>query len=152
MPERTSGGLFLPDPEALAMEAGPPPPFANPVEPPTEGVVLDCGFASPFFVTDVEHWWAELHDARVHVFEGELVIDQLIEPLERAAQEARAVLIIAPSLSVPARQFMVINKLRGIINASAIATARGAEVLAFLKGGVAKRVRSGASRTCVSAA
>lgn len=152
MPERTSGGLFLPDPEALAMESGPPPPFANPIEPPSEGLVLDAGFASPFLITDAENWWAELHDAHVHVFDSELVIDQLISPLEDAAREARAVLIIAPSISVPARQFIVINKLRGIINASAIATSRGAEVLAFVKHGVALRVRSGQRTTTITAA
>ncbi|MFT3710810.1 MAG: hypothetical protein QM817_24565 [Archangium sp.] len=147
MTERTSGGLFLPDAEALALEPGPMPPFAKPVEPPAEGLVLACGFASPFLITDPENWWAELHDARVHVFAGEVSIDQLISPLEEAAREARAVLIVAPVISVPARQFIVINKLRGIINASAIETTRGGEL-----GSHVKRVRSGRTTTCVIAA
>jgi hypothetical protein len=153
VPDRTAGGLFLPDPEALAMQPGEAPPFATPIEPPAEGLVLDAGFASPYFITDPENWWAELDRPRVHFFDHEVVVDELIAPLEAAAEKAEAVLVVAPSLSAPARAFMVINKLRGIIFASAIETTRADELRAHLGGkDVARRVRSGRATTTVTAA
>ena len=94
VPERTPGGLFLPDHDALAMAAPALPPFARPIEPSGDGFQIDAGFASPYFVTDPERWVAELDQPHVRIAERTLATGDLLDDLEAAAREARPILIV----------------------------------------------------------
>jgi hypothetical protein len=148
MSDRTSGGLFLPDAETLAMEAPPPPAFAKPQEPQGEGIRIDAGFVSPYFVTDVDRWWVELDRPEVVVFERTVELNDLVPIAEAAAATAKPFLVAAPAVSAEARTLLVINKLRGILHVSAIETPRAAE----LKGLTPTKVICGLSTTLISAA
>lgn len=152
MPERTSGGLFLPDDAALAMAAPALPAFARPVEPSGDGFRIDAGFASPYLVTDPERWLAELDQPRVRIADHALDTGDLVDDLEAAARDAHAILIVAPALSAAARALLVVNKLRGILFASAIETACGPDLAHYLNGReVATRAISGTRSTLIVA-
>jgi hypothetical protein len=147
MPERTAGGLFLPDAEALAMKSGEMPPFAKPVEPTGDGLVIEAGFSSSYLITDAENWWAELDRPSVLIAERALDVADLIAPLEAAAQAARPIAIVAFGVSPEARAFVVINKLRGFFTATVVETTRTAEVASYLGSDQARRVVSGVHTT-----
>jgi hypothetical protein len=131
VPERTPGGLFLPDEAALMDDVPVLPAFAKPVEPGGDGLLIDSGFSSGYLVTDPEHWLAILEQPRLFIQDRALDVADLIEPLEVAAHKASPIVVIAPALTVRARAFVIINKLRGTIQASAIETQRTAEILAY---------------------
>ena len=147
MPERTAGGLFLPDADAVAMKSGEMPAFAKPVEPSGDGLVIEAGFASSYLITDPQNWWVELDRPSVLIAECALEVADLIAPLEAAALAARPIAIVAFGVSPEARAFVVINKLRGIIYATIVETTRTAEVASYLGGDQARRVVSGVTTT-----
>ena len=107
------------------------PPFAKPVEPGGDGLLIDAGFASAYLVTDAEHRLAVLEQPRLFIQDRPLDLPDLIAPLEVAAHKASPIVVIAPALTVRARAFVIINKLRGTLNASVIETQRIAEILAY---------------------
>jgi hypothetical protein len=131
VPERTPGGLFLPDVTALMDDVPELPPFAKPVEPAGSGLLIDSGFSSGYQVTDPEHWLAILDEPRLFIQDRALDVADLIAPLEVAAHKAVPIVVIAPALTVEARAFLIINKLRGTLLASSIETQRTAEILAY---------------------
>ena len=108
-----------------------PPPFAKPVEPAGDGLLIDAGFVSGYLVTDPEHWLAILEQPRLFIQDRALDLADLIAPLEVAAHKASPIVIIAPALTVRARAFVIVNKLRGTLNASVIETQRIAEIVAY---------------------
>lgn len=133
MSERTPGGLFLPDPEDL------PPPavlpaWANPVPPEGEGFALEAGVASPYFVTDPKRWWCELHRPGLLRFDAEVTLEQLVPGAEAAAAQVRPFLVVAPAFTDDAVTFLVVNKLRGILQVAAVATPLGPELSTWLAG------------------
>ena len=131
MPDKTPGGLILPEETELMDEQPVMPAFAKPVEPGGDGLLIDAGFASAYFVTDPEHWLAILEQPRLFIQDRALDLADLIAPLEVAAHKASPIVIIAPALTVKARAFVIINKLRGTLSASVIETQRIAEIVAY---------------------
>ena len=107
------------------------PPFATPVEPAGDGLWIDSGFSSAYFVTDPDHWLAILDEPRLFIQDRALDVADLIEPVEVAAHKASPIVVIAPALTVRARALLIINKLRGVVLASAIETQLIAEIRAY---------------------
>ncbi|MFO0598050.1 MAG: hypothetical protein U0228_22300 [Myxococcaceae bacterium] len=156
MPDRTPGGLFLPDADALALITGPAPakpPFASPVEPdPTPGALrLEAGAASPYLVTDAERWLVELDGPELFTFAREPSLAELIAIAESAAAVARPFVVVAPSFATDALAMLVVNKLRGILNVGAVITPRPDDVKSWLGARALARVVSGSSSTVFSA-
>jgi chaperonin GroEL len=162
MSERTAGGLFLPDEQAISMLAT---PVREAVEPGGEGLVVHAGHVTPFFVTNPSTWVAELDRPRVFVSSEPLEAVQALVPLfESAALAAEPVAVFAPTFSAEVVAFLMVNKLRGILFVDAIATSQLHDVAALL--GVtaradvptdqatlprARRVVSGARTTLITA-
>jgi hypothetical protein len=148
--ERTAGGLILPDDATLMEDVPPLPPFAKPIEPVGAGLRIDSGFSSAYFVTDPEQWLAILDQPRLFIQDRALDLEDLIAPLEVAAHKAAPIVVIAPALTVRARALLIINKLRGVLFASAIETQLTAEVLAYSsRHGHITRVSSGVHTSLV---
>lgn len=131
MAERTPGGLYLPENGALMDDVPVLPPGARPVEPAGPGLLIDSGFSSGHLVTDVAHWLAILEQPRLFVQDRALDVADLIAPMEVAAHKGVAIVIVAQALTVHARAFIIINKLRGTILASSIETQRTQEIVAY---------------------
>lgn len=107
------------------------PPLAKPIEPSGSGLLIDSGFSSGYLVTDAEDWLAILELPRLFVQNRALDVSDLIAPMEVAAHKGAAIVIVAPALTVEARAFIIINKLRGTVLACAIETQRTQEIVAY---------------------
>ena len=86
-----------------------------------EGMQLDRGYLSPYFVTDPESMEAVLEDPVILISEKKITSMRDILPvLEQAAKQARPILIIAEDVEGEALATLVVNKLRGTINVVAV--------------------------------
>jgi chaperonin GroEL len=86
-----------------------------------EGMQIDRGFISPFFVTNPEKMQAELVDARILIVERKISSIQTILPiLEQVAKLAKPLLIIADSIEGDALAGLIVNKMRGVLAVAAI--------------------------------
>ena len=87
-----------------------------------EGMQFDRGYISPYFVTDAEHMEAVIEDAYILIHDKKISSAQDIIPvLEKLVQIGRKnLVIIAEDVDGEALATLVLNKLRGMINALAI--------------------------------
>ncbi|RMG09002.1 MAG: chaperonin GroEL [Planctomycetota bacterium] len=86
-----------------------------------EGMKFDRGYLSPHFVTDPETMEAVLENAYVLLCDQKLSsIRSLIPLLEQVAQAKRPLLIIAEDVEGEALATLVVNKLKGIVEACAV--------------------------------
>jgi len=88
----------------------------------TEGMRLEKGFISPYFVTDSsrmeviqENPYVLLTDKKIT-----LVQQELVPILEQVAKTGRSLLIISEDIEKEALATIIVNKLRGIINVVAV--------------------------------
>jgi chaperonin GroEL len=86
-----------------------------------EGMQFDRGYISPYFVTDptrmetvIENPYILLHEKKVSV------LKDLLPLLEQVAKLGRPLLIIAEEVDGEALAALVVNKLRGVLNACAV--------------------------------
>jgi chaperonin GroEL len=88
----------------------------------TEGMKLEKGFISPYFVTNPERMEVEFENCYVLVTDKKITYVQqdLIPILEKIAPTKQSLLIIAEDVEKEALATLVLNKLRGIINVVAI--------------------------------
>jgi len=160
MTDRTAGGLFLPNDEVLAMvDAAAPRPSEEPTAASPAELVVAAGHASHYFVTDPGAWTTELYDPRVLVTSAPIErAADLVPLLEAAARDAQPIVIAAPSVAKEALALLIVNKLRGTLQASALVTSELDAIAACLGTTVrptldasdlprAKRVVSGARTT-----
>jgi chaperonin GroEL len=85
-----------------------------------EGMQFDKGYISPYFVTTPE-MTCELEDALILIYEKKLNnVRDLLPLLEKVAQAAKPLLIIAEDVESEALAALVINKLRGILQVCAV--------------------------------
>jgi chaperonin GroEL len=85
-----------------------------------EGMQFDKGYISPYFVTS-EDMTCEFEDAYILIYEKKLNnVRDMLPLLEKVAQEAKPLLIIAEDVESEALAALVINKLRGILNVCAV--------------------------------
>jgi chaperonin GroEL len=86
-----------------------------------EGMRFDRGYLSPYFVTNQETMVAELEDALVLVHEKKIsALKDLVPVLEGAMRAQRPLLIIAEDIEGEALAALVVNKLRGTLQAVAV--------------------------------
>lgn len=87
----------------------------------TEGVSIDKGYVSPFFVTDSAKGEAVLENPLIFITDQKLrYAPEIVPLLEIAASSNRPLLIIADEIEGQALQLCVVNKMRGIISVAAI--------------------------------
>ena len=87
-----------------------------------EGMQLDRGYLSPYFVTNSERMEAEIEDPYILITDKKISSAQDIVPiLEKLVQIGkREIVVIAEDVDGEALATLVLNKLRGMVNALAI--------------------------------
>ena len=86
-----------------------------------EGMQFDKGYISPYFVTDKENMEAILEDCYIQIYEKKLSnMKDLLPLLEKVAQKAKPLLVIAEDVEGEALATLVVNKLRGTLQACAV--------------------------------
>ena len=86
-----------------------------------EGMHFDRGYISPYFMTNAEMLDAVLEDAYILLHEKKISnIRELIPLLEKTAQVARPLLVVAEDVEGEALAAMVINRLQGILKICAV--------------------------------
>ncbi|MGQ9827342.1 MAG: chaperonin GroEL [Roseiflexus sp.] len=87
----------------------------------TEGMQIDRGYISPYFVTNPERMEAELEDPYILITDKKISsIQDILPVLEKALQVTKNLVIIAEDVDGEALATLVVNKLRGTINALAV--------------------------------
>src|SRR3954466_10573270 len=87
----------------------------------TEGMQFDKGYISPYFVTDAERMEAVLDDAYLLLVQGKISsISDLLPLLEKVVQAGKALFIVAEDVDGEALSTLVVNKIRGTFNATAV--------------------------------
>ncbi|MEW6259235.1 MAG: chaperonin GroEL [Thermodesulfobacteriota bacterium] len=86
-----------------------------------EGMQFDKGYISPHFVTNREKMEVVLEDAYILVHEKKISsLKDMIPLLEEVARSHKPLLIIAEDVEGEALATLVLNKLRGTLNAAAV--------------------------------
>ena len=86
-----------------------------------EGMQFDRGYLSPYFVTDPEKMEAELEEPYILVHEKKISnLRDMLPLLEEVARTGKPLLVIAEDVEGEALATLVVNKLRGTLNACAV--------------------------------
>jgi chaperonin GroEL len=86
-----------------------------------EGMQIDRGYLSPYFVTDAERMEAILDDPYILLHEKKLShLQELLPVLEQIAQAGAPLLILAEDVEREALTTLVVNKLRGTLQCVAV--------------------------------
>jgi chaperonin GroEL len=86
-----------------------------------EGMQFDRGYLSPYFVSDPERMEAILEDPYILIHEKKISnMKDLLPVLEQIARSGKPLLIIAEEVEGEALATLVVNKLRGTLNAAAV--------------------------------
>jgi len=87
----------------------------------TEGLQIDRGYLSPYFVTNTERMEAELEAPYVLITDKKIsAIADILPALEQVARSSRPLLIIAEDVDGEALATLVVNKLQGRLNVLAV--------------------------------
>ena len=87
----------------------------------TEGMQFDKGYISPYFVTDQDRMEAILEDAYVLISANKIsALSDLLPLLEKVAQAAKPLLIIAEDIEGEALSTLVVNRMRGVFASVAV--------------------------------
>ncbi len=87
----------------------------------TEGMRFDKGYISPYFVTDTERMEAVLEEPFILLTDKKIgMVQDLVPVLEQVARSGRPLLIIAEDIEKEALATLVVNKLRGVLNVTAV--------------------------------
>jgi chaperonin GroEL len=83
----------------------------------TEGMQIDRGYISPYFVTNPERMEAELDDPFILITDKKISsIQDILPVLEKVAAARAPLMIIAEDVDGEALATLVVNKLRGTLN------------------------------------
>ena len=86
-----------------------------------EGMQFDRGYLSPYFVTDADRMEVILEDPYILIHEKKIsALKDLVPLLEKSAQQGKPLLILAEDLEGEALATLVVNKIRGTIQAAAV--------------------------------
>ena len=86
-----------------------------------EGMQFDRGYLSPYFVTDPERMECVLENCYILIHEKKVsTMKDLLPVLEQVAKMGRPLLIIAEDVEGEALATLVVNKLRGTLQAAAV--------------------------------
>ena len=86
-----------------------------------EGMQFDRGYLSPYFITNAEKMLVELGSPLVLLFDKKITnLKDLLPVLEQVQKSGKPLLIIAEDIEGEALATLVVNKLRGVLNISAV--------------------------------
>ncbi len=86
-----------------------------------EGMQFDRGYLSPYFVTDPERMEVSLDEPYILIHEKKISnMRDMLPLLEQVAKMGRPLLIVAEDVEGEALATLVVNKLRGTLNACAV--------------------------------
>src|SRR5450755_351845 len=86
-----------------------------------EGMQFDRGYLSPYFVTDADRMECVLEEPYILIHEKKIAnMKDLLPVLEQIARSGRPLLVIAEEVEGEALATLVVNKLRGTLNACAV--------------------------------
>ena len=86
-----------------------------------EGMQFDRGYASPYFVTDQDSMECVLENALLLIHEKKISsMKDLLPVLETVSRQGKPLLIISEETEGEALATLVVNKLRGTLNAAAV--------------------------------
>ena len=86
-----------------------------------EGMQIDRGYISPYFVTDQERQVVEFENPAILLTDKKISsIADLVPILEKVARAGQSLLIIPEDIEGEALATLVVNKARGVLNAAAI--------------------------------
>jgi chaperonin GroEL len=87
----------------------------------TEGMQFDKGYLSPYFVTDQDRQEAVLEDAYILLNQGKISsVQEMLPVLEKVMQTGKPLVIIAEDVEGEALATLVVNKIRGTFNSTAV--------------------------------
>ncbi|HUL73244.1 MAG TPA: chaperonin GroEL [Vicinamibacterales bacterium] len=86
-----------------------------------EGMRLDRGYLSPYFITDTEKMRAVLDEPAILIHEKKIgSMSDLVPVLEPIAKSGRALLVVADDVDGDALATLVVNKIRGVLPCAAV--------------------------------
>ena len=86
-----------------------------------EGMQIDRGFLSPYFVTSPDTQEAVLENPYILITDGKIsAVSDMVPVLEKVLQAKKPLLVIAEDVEGEALATLVVNKLRGTINVAAV--------------------------------
>ena len=86
-----------------------------------EGMQFDRGYLSPYFITNTEKMTAELSSPYILLYDKKITsLKDLLPVLEQIQKTGKPLLIIAEDIEGEALATLVVNKLRGVLNISAV--------------------------------
>ena len=86
-----------------------------------EGMQFDRGYLSPYFVTNSEKMTCEMESPFILLTDAKITsLKDLVPILEQIQQSGRPLLIIADDLEGEALATLVLNKLKGVLNITAV--------------------------------
>jgi len=86
-----------------------------------EGIEIEAGFASPYFITNQGKFEAELDGVYVHLSKDIITQnDDIVPAMEKALGDQKALLIIAKGIEGEALQTLITNVQRGVMRACAV--------------------------------
>lgn len=87
----------------------------------TEGLTIDRGYLSPYFVKDQERQIAELINPKILVTDAKIDnVNDLVPILEQMVRSKDPLLIVAEDVTGEALSALVVNKMRGVLDVVAI--------------------------------
>ncbi|WP_291949477.1 chaperonin GroEL [Campylobacter sp.] len=86
-----------------------------------EGMQFDRGYLSPYFITNAEKMTVELQSPYILLFDKKIAnLKDLLPILEQIQKTGKPLLIVAEDIEGEALATLVVNKLRGVLNISAV--------------------------------
>ncbi len=86
-----------------------------------EGMQFDRGYLSPYMVTNTENMTAELENPFILLYDKKISsLKEIVPLLEKIAQSGKPLMIIAEDVDGEALATLIVNKLRGTLNAVAV--------------------------------
>jgi len=86
-----------------------------------EGMQFDRGYISPYFVTNTEKMTCELENPIILLTDSKVTsLKDLVPMLEQVQQSGRPLLIVADDIEGEALSTLVLNKLKGVLNITAV--------------------------------
>lgn len=86
-----------------------------------EGMQFDRGYLSPYFITNADKMLVELQSPYILFFDKKITnLKDLLPILEQIQKTGKPLLIIAEDIEGEALATLVVNKLRGVLNISAV--------------------------------
>ncbi len=86
-----------------------------------EGMQFDRGYISPYFITNPDKMECVLEEPFILIYDKKISnIRELLPVLEKVAQQGKPILVIAEDVEGEALATLVVNKIRGVLQACAV--------------------------------